>query len=125
MARRSKNIEFMGAFDNKDIAKIFREIDVLIFPSLWQENSSLVLHEAILTKTPVIASDSGGVSELIKHSKNGLLFKGGDPADLFAQMQKVMENPILIEKMKTECVKIKDIRDNCREMEEIYNRILI
>ena len=124
MAGHNKNIRFMGIFDNKDAAEIFREIDVLIVPSLWEENSPLVLHEAILTKTPVIASNLGGVSELIEHTKNGLLFKAGDSVDLFAQIQKILEIPYSAEKIKTQCVKIKDIEDNCKEIENIYNGIL-
>lgn len=121
MARGNKNIRFMGVFDNKDAGGIFKEIDVLIFPSIWEENSPIVLHEAMLTKTPVIASDIGGVNELIKHGENGFLFKPGDFKELFLYMQNVVDN---IEKIKNKAQNpdfyIKSIRDNCEEMEKLY-----
>ena len=120
MARNNKNIKFMGTYDNKDVAKIFKKIDILIFPSLWQENAPLVLREAILTKTPVIASDIGGAPDIIRHGKNGFLFKAGDEEQLSKFMQDIIKNPSYIDDFKKYHVNIKNIDDNARELENIY-----
>jgi len=120
MARGMKNIEFMGTYDNKNVAKIFKDIDVLIFSSVWEENSPLVLHEAILTKTPALASDIGGVSEIIKHGKNGFLFCAGDANSLSLLIKKVIENPEIIENLKKDAVQVKDMDFHCKEIEAIY-----
>jgi len=122
-AGRNKSIKFMGTFDNKDVGRIFKEIDVLIFASLWQENSPLVLHEAILTNTPVIASDIGGVNEFINHH-NGVLFKAGDAKDLQKKMEHIIKNPWDTENLKNNMPKVKSIKDNAEELEVIYNRLL-
>ena len=121
MARRNKNVEFAGTFDNKDVAVIFKEIDVLIFSSVWDENSPLVLHEAILTKTPVLASEVGGVRELIKHDQNGFLFCAGDDNGLSLLIKKVIENPGIIENLKKAVVSVKDMQSHCKEIEAIYS----
>jgi len=120
MAGNNKNIKFMGTFNNKDVAKIFKEIDVLIFSSIWEENSPLVLHEAILTKTPVLASLVGGAGELIKHDKNGFLFCAGDDNGLSLLIKKVIENPETIENLKKDVVPVKDMEFHCKEIEAIY-----
>ncbi len=124
MARYNKNIKFMGMFDNKDVANIFKEIDVLIFSSVWEENSPLVIHEAIISNTFIIASDLGGVGELVKHGQNGFLFKAGDVRDLQEKMEHIIENPRSIESLKNNMPKIKSIKDNAEELERIYNSLL-
>lgn len=120
-ARYNRNIKFMGTFNNRDVAKIFKEIDILVFPSIWEENSPIVLHEATATRTPAIASNIGGVNELIKHGENGFLFKAGDFKELYVCMQNAMDS---IEKIKNKIqnsdFSIKDIKDNCEEMEKLY-----
>ena len=120
MAGNNENIKFVGTFDNKDVAKIFEEIDVLIFSSVWDENSPLVLHEAILTKTPVLASEVGGVRELIKHDQNGFLFCAGDDNGLSLLIKKVIKNPEIIENLKKDVISIKDMQFHCKEIEAIY-----
>jgi glycosyltransferase involved in cell wall biosynthesis len=68
---KNKNIKFLGAFNHTEIANIFKEIDILVVPSIWQENSPFVIQEAFLFKTPVIASRIGGIPELLADGVNG------------------------------------------------------
>lgn len=119
MAAGNKNIKFMGTFDNNGISRIFKEIDVLVFPSIWEENSPLVLHEAILTRTPVIASDAGGVSEIIQHGKNGLLFRRGDWKQLSEFIKDIVKNPDILRTLSG-AAQLKNIEDNAKELEGIY-----
>lgn len=73
------------------------EIDVMVVPSLWNENSPLVIHEAFLARVPVIASRCGGVTELIQHELNGLLFERGNADDLRRAIENVIQSPQLLE----------------------------
>ena len=50
---------------------MFRETDVLVLPSIWPENQPVSITEAMATKTPVIASDMGGIPELIEDGVSG------------------------------------------------------
>ncbi|MFA5389407.1 MAG: glycosyltransferase [Candidatus Omnitrophota bacterium] len=120
IARSNKDISFMGGFDNKEVAAVFKEIDVLVFSSIWDENSPLVLHEAILTKTPVLSSDVGGVKELIRDNENGMLYRSGDFDGLAALIGKILENPGIIENLKRNTVEIKNITTHCGEIEKRY-----
>jgi glycosyltransferase involved in cell wall biosynthesis len=54
------NIKFCGTFPNKDIFTIFETIDVLIVPSVWFENTPLVIYSAQASNCPVIGSDLPG-----------------------------------------------------------------
>jgi glycosyltransferase involved in cell wall biosynthesis len=121
MAGKNKNIKFMGVFGNKDAGNVFKEIDILVFPSLWEENSPLVLHEAILTKTPVIASDIGGAPEFVRDKR--FLFKAGDAEDLSGKMDFFIKNPA-VAKDTNGSIFVKNIRENAEEMEKIYEGLI-
>ena len=75
-------VTFHGRFDNSRLAEVYAQIDVLIVPSVWFENSPITIHEAHLLNTPVIASNIGGMAEYVRDGIDGLHFEVGDPADL-------------------------------------------
>lgn len=121
---KNKNIRLMGDFSHLEIAKIFKEADVIVVPSIWSENYPLVIQEAFLSKTPVIASRIGGIPELIKDGINGLLFNPRDANDLYEKIQYVIDNTDILEKFKVSMPQVKGIEDNAKELEEIYTNLL-
>lgn len=120
---QNKNIRFMGGFDNSKIAEIFESIDVLVVPSIWQENAPLVIQEAFLAKTPVIASRIGGIPELVQDHRNGLLFEPGNPLDLYNKIQMVIDTPGYIDKLKENIPAVKSIEEDSLELEKIYRSL--
>ena len=66
---------------------------MLVVPSIWPENSPLVIHEAFLAGVPVVASRIGGIPELVQDGVNGLLFEPGDADDLRARCSACSTNP--------------------------------
>jgi len=116
-------IYFRGGYNYKDIAKILSNIDVLVVPSIWYENSPLVIHEAFLAKIPVITSNLGGMAELVTHEKNGLLFEPGNVEDLIEKMNVFINNPKLIEKYSKETY-VRSIQEDVEEIEKLYVKLL-
>jgi glycosyltransferase involved in cell wall biosynthesis len=57
-------------------------VDWVIVPSIWWENSPLVIEEALFHKRPVICSNIGGMAEKVEHDQSGLHFQVGSAADL-------------------------------------------
>ncbi len=124
ISKDNKKIQFMGAFDNGKIADIFRGIDMLVVPSIWNENAPLVIQEAFLTKTPVIASRIGGIPELINEGTNGLLFEPGDINDLKERLENIINNPEILGRFKENIPRLKNIEENMRELEQIYYNLI-
>ncbi len=122
--RSDKKIKLMGGYNNSEVGRILTDIDVLVIPSIWYENSPLVIQEAFLSKTPVIASRIGGIPELVSDRVNGLLFKPADAQDLQSKIQYVIDNPDILEKFRSNIPKVKSIEDNAKEIEEIYNNLI-
>jgi MoaA/NifB/PqqE/SkfB family radical SAM enzyme len=68
-------------------------VDAIVVPSIWVENSPLVIHEALQARVPVITADVGGMAELVEHEVNGLLFEFRDAASLARQMGRIASEP--------------------------------
>jgi glycosyltransferase involved in cell wall biosynthesis len=115
-------INMRGRYQNEKVAEVFGEIDVLIVPSIWYENSPLVIHEAFLSHTPVITSNAGGMAELVRHEKSGLLFTMGDSASLRDAMARIVNEPSLVEKLRGGIPKVKTIEEDAAEMQDRYGR---
>jgi len=79
-----KNIIYCGF--EKDIRKIYSNLDVLIDPALGQGISNTNL-EAMCSNTFLIASDVYGNQDLIRHGDTGLLFNPIKKSDLIKQME--------------------------------------
>lgn len=75
-------ITFVGKVEHSKVSDYINQADYVVVPSLCYENSPTVIYEAFSCGVPVIASDIGGIPELISHKKNGFLFKPGDQVDL-------------------------------------------
>lgn len=119
-----ENIILKGSFQPQDIAKVFSEIDVLVLPSRWFENGPLVLRNALLAKTPVIATNLGSNPEFIKHSKNGLLFTNEDVGDLSQKLSYFIENPEQIGIMAKNIPEQKSIHDDSISLLKIYQNLI-
>ena len=116
-------INFKGCYNYKEISKVLSNIDVLVTPSIWFENSPLVIHEAFLAKIPVITSNLGGMAELVIHEKNGLLFEPGNVEDLIEKINIFIKNPKLIEKYSQETY-VRSIQEDAKEIERLYFKLL-
>lgn len=113
-------VTFHGRFNPEAVADIYARIDVLVAPSIWYENSPLVLHEAFLSRTPVIASRLGGMPDLVEDGKTGLLFDAGNYRELGEKMRMLLDNPSILAKMAQAAPDVISIADNARALERIY-----
>lgn len=87
------NIKFCGTFPKEDMSNIFDRLDFLVIPSLWYENSPLVLLNSLASKTPVIASDVEGMTEFINSGGNGFVFKMGNVQELQKILSMIISAP--------------------------------
>lgn len=100
MMAGNDRIEFGGQIPPEELGQAFAKADYLLLPSLWHENSPLIILDALQSKTPVIASDIGGVSGLIEDGVNGLLFPMGDAGSLQEVLQRAIDHPELAEQLR-------------------------
>lgn len=123
LAQDNPAVQFRGRFDHHRIGQVLADTDVLVLPSTCYENAPVVLAEAFASHTPVIATNLGGMSEVVQHGKNGLLFERGDVLDLARQMQRLVKEPGLMEQMKNEETSVKTVSTEVTEWEAIYAKV--
>lgn len=73
--------------------EFFRQIDVAIAPSVWQDPLPGVVYEAIGQNVPVMGSRRGGIPEIIQDGVNGHLYDPDDPASFEAVLRRVLSDP--------------------------------
>lgn len=100
LAGENDNIEFCGLYSEDKTGDILSSVDVIVIPSLCYESYSMILHEALACNVPVVAADLGGLAEKICDGVNGFLFKMGDSRHLQAVLQKIAEDPALLNPLK-------------------------
>ena len=90
-----KNVQMCGFLDGYKLKKIIEKCRFTILPSIWYEVFGLSILESFACGKPVIASDIGGIPELIRDGYNGFLFKPGDAQDLIRKIINLWDNPDL------------------------------
>jgi len=99
IAQGNKQIEFLGRKNNKELNKIISKAYLTVVPSLWPENFPYSILESNALSIPVLANKTGGLTELIKHEKSGLLFESGNKNDLENKIIWSIRNPKKIRKI--------------------------
>lgn len=94
--------ELLGPFPRSSLAEVLSGFDVLVVPSIWEENAPLTVEEAFQARLPVLASDHGGLRERVRDGLDGLMFRPSDPADLARMMQRLLDEPGLLERLGRE-----------------------
>ncbi|MBL9077496.1 MAG: glycosyltransferase [Planctomycetes bacterium] len=86
-------VTFHGAFAPRELGGVLAALDVLVVPSLWYENTPFSVLEALHAGVPVVASDLGGIREIVVPGRSGMLFPAGDAAALAAVLDRIAADP--------------------------------
>ena len=124
-------VQWMGEYRNPDIIpEVFDRCDAIVVPSIWAENSPLVIHEALQAGVPVITADYGGMAEYVRHEENGLLFAHRDTGSLARQMQRLADDPRLAGRLgargylQSPDGNVPNMREHSLAVEAIYQGLL-
>jgi len=115
-------IKLYGKYKPDQLQSIYTGIDIALIPSLM-ENYPLVVQEAFIHKTPVIATTAGGIPEAVTDNKNGLLVPAGSITAFKNAIQKIILKPDLIDKFSLNIPKIKKIKEDALFYSNIYDTL--
>lgn len=87
-----ERIEYLGQVPRSRLPGLRNSAMVTLVVSRWENQPNTAL-EAMIQGCPVVASDVGGVREIIEHGKSGLLARAGDAGDLCQQVMNVLSDP--------------------------------
>jgi len=86
-------VTVLGTVPFMDMRGLFGAADLTLAPSVWHENSPVVIYENFQMGTPVVGSAIGGIPELIDEGRTGYLFPPGDAATMAAKVSQHFRRP--------------------------------
>ena len=105
-----KNVRFGGSVKRESLPSIYREHDILIFPSIWNEPFGITLLEAMSSGLAIVGTGTGGSAEIIKDNVNALIFEKENAEACADRIMRLMKDSVLFE----------TLRKNGRETVEKY-----
>jgi glycosyltransferase involved in cell wall biosynthesis len=99
------NVEYLGSVNQSEIIELMQSAEVLVVPSLWYEGFPRVIAEAYSIGLPVVVSNLGSLSTIVKHHETGMHFPAGDHVALRDSICRLASNPTLLRSMKLEARK--------------------
>jgi glycosyltransferase involved in cell wall biosynthesis len=116
------DVQLKGRIANERVGEVLADSDVMIVPSLWYENSPVVIQEARAAGVPVVASDHGALAEKVDHGVNGLLFPPGDATALGQVLQLLLDEPDLLRRLREGIPAPMDMAEHAQRLEAIYQQ---
>ena len=127
----ARRVEWRPEYRNANIVRdVFDHVDAIVVPSIWAENSPLVIHEALQARVPVVTADTGGMREYVSDGVNGLLFRHREPEALARAMQRFVDEPGLAPRLgaqgylQSESGDVVDMREHLHDVEALYARVI-
>lgn len=99
MADGVSGVEFCGTFPNSAIGSIFDNLDVLVVPSVWNENTPLVVYSAQASRCPIIGSDVPGIAAAVRNGVDGILFEPGNALALTGVIGRLAQEPSVLARL--------------------------
>ena len=124
LAADEPNVKFMGGFERSQLAEVLSTIDVVAVPSVWSESFGLVILEAFAALKPVVASNVGGIPELIENEVNGLLFERGDVTSLAKALSRCLQDAPLPSRLRDGIKPVRTINEEVRDLIALYSETI-
>jgi Glycosyltransferase len=119
------NVFVRGVLEDEEKGGAFEQMDALIVPSIWVENSPLTIQEAFLAGVPVICSGIGGMKELVREGRDGFHFVTNSAKDLRSLIQGLVEDPYRLRKLTPSTSDVVRIEDHVKaKIIPLYRNLL-
>ncbi|ODS34579.1 MAG: glycosyltransferase [Candidatus Scalindua rubra] len=116
-------INFTGRLVGDELARVYAKATVFVFPTL-REAYGMVIHEAMSFGLPIIASDVGGIPEIITDGADGILVPPADYRTLASALDHVIYNQVLRKKLRQNAyLKSRELPSWDDGCEQFYNEV--
>jgi glycogen synthase len=106
VVREAGVITFKGNMNRSELLRQYRNYDILLVPSIWQEPFGIIILEAMSQGIPVVASSVGGIPEIIRHRESGMLVPPNDAEKMAEAIRDLCETPHMLNKIIDNAIKV-------------------
>lgn len=124
VAQAGRCLKLFGPYAPEDQQRLICGVDWVVVPSIWWENSPMVIQEAFLHGRPVICADIGGMAEKVQHGHNGLHFRARNAADLARTIEHAATSTGLWNRLARNIQPPPSIMDSARAHAAHYERLI-
>jgi glycosyltransferase involved in cell wall biosynthesis len=117
-------VTLVGEYDHRQLPALMENVDWVVVPSIWWENSPLVIQEAFLHGRPVICSDIGGMAEKVADGVNGLHFRAGSATNLADTLRRAVGTSGLWERLRSGVPAVYAIEESAAVLSGVYRELL-
>jgi glycosyltransferase involved in cell wall biosynthesis len=117
-------VRFAGRYEPGTLPGLLAEVDWVIVPSVWWENSPLVIQEAQMHRRPIICSGVGGMAEKVRDGVDGLHFTVGDPQSLADVIRRAVASPDLWDTLHGQITGPHSMEAHLPEIKRTYRELL-
>lgn len=93
-------VTFRGPYAHAELPALMADLHWVVVPSIWWENSPLVIQEAFFHGRPIVASNVGGMAEKVRDGVDGVHFRVGDAHSLARTFERATASPELWEELR-------------------------
>jgi len=122
----SCSISLLGKVDSETLFEEYRRAKLFLCPSIWPDPCPTVVLEAMAFKLPIVASNIGGIPEMVKHGYNGFLFSPGNTDTLAEYVSKLISDEELCRRLGENSyskVRSFDINSQVSKLIDLYSTI--
>jgi glycosyltransferase involved in cell wall biosynthesis len=123
LAKAPPNFSFRGPYENRRVDELMRSVHAVLVPSIWWENSPLVIQEAFLNRRPVICSDIGGMAEKVRDGQDGFHFQAGSAWSLANLLRDLAQRPARLAALQSTLAVPPTLRDTAAATLRLYRRL--
>jgi glycosyltransferase involved in cell wall biosynthesis len=87
-----RNVAVRGPYEPEQVDQLMREVDLVVIPSIWWENSPLVIEEALRNGRPIVCSNIGGMAEKVRDGRDGFHFPVGSAMALASLLRRIADD---------------------------------
>lgn len=110
------HVQFHGAYRKADLPQLMQSVGWVLVPSIWWENSPLVIQEAFSLGRPVVAANIGGMLEKVRHDVDGLHFRARDAGSLAKVIEQALDDPSLWPRLCAGIRPVPQIQDQIQQV---------
>jgi glycosyltransferase involved in cell wall biosynthesis len=113
-------VELCGSFSPSEIPGLLSGVDAVALPSMWWDCAPLAVAECLAARTPVLVPRLGGLPEAIEDGVNGLTFDGLDVDDLARALDRLAQEPGLLDRLQAGIAEPRAFSAYVDELEAYY-----
>jgi len=124
MTSSDRRVVFHGPFSRMETSQIYAGLDILVVPSEWFDNCPFVISEAFAAGVPVVGTDFGGISSMIRDGVDGFLFPMHDERALARILIRLVSQPSEVAALTRNVRPPRAVREHLEDLGKAFDDLL-